>query len=68
MRSTLATRPAAPPTPDDGLGEPADVARGSRRERIRAKPGVGHVYRIGVFIAACCASRSAWRSWCCPAR
>lgn len=51
MRSTLATRPAAPPAPDDGLGQPADVARGSRRERIRAKPGVGHAYRIGVFIA-----------------
>lgn len=37
MRSTLAIR--------------SDVPRGSRRERIRAKPGIGHAYRIGVFVA-----------------
>ena len=35
---------------DDGLGEPAFVPRGGLRDRIRAKPGLGHAYRIGVFL------------------
>jgi uncharacterized membrane protein YbaN (DUF454 family) len=39
------------PGSDDGLGEPAVVPRGSLRERIRAKPGLGQAYRIGVFVA-----------------
>src|SRR3954453_5042332 len=37
--------------PADGLGRPVAVARASRRERIRSKPGLGHAYRIGVFVA-----------------
>src|SRR3954452_16030047 len=37
--------------PDDGLGRPVDVPRASRRARIRSKPGVGHAYRGGVFVA-----------------
>src|SRR3954452_15735260 len=37
--------------PDDGLGRPVDVPRASRRARIRSKPGVGHAYRTGVFVA-----------------
>jgi uncharacterized membrane protein YbaN (DUF454 family) len=45
------SHPAAPPDPDDGLGQPTKAPPGSRRERIRAKPGVGHAYRIGVFVA-----------------
>lgn len=36
---------------DDGLGAPSRVPKGSRRERIRAKPGLGHAYRIAVFVA-----------------
>ena len=34
---------------DDGLGQPAEVPKGGRRDRVRAKPGVGQAYRIGVF-------------------
>lgn len=37
-------------TPEDGLGRPEDVARPSRRDRIRSKPGLGQAYRIGVFL------------------
>ena len=35
---------------DDGLGQPAEVQKGSRRDRVRAKPGVGQAYRVGVFV------------------
>ena len=35
---------------DDGLGEPTKVPRGSRRDRIRSKPGVGQAYRVAVFL------------------
>src|SRR3954454_5986499 len=44
-------RQAASSTPDDGLGRPAEVPKGGRRDRIRKKPGVGHAYRVGVFVA-----------------
>ena len=36
---------------DDGLGQPADVPKGGWRDRVRSKPGVGHAYRVGVFVA-----------------
>jgi len=36
---------------DDALGRPVEVPRDSRRERIRSKPGLGHAYRVGVFVA-----------------
>jgi hypothetical protein len=36
--------------PDDGLGQSADVPRGSWRDRIRSKPGLRQTYRIGVFL------------------
>src|SRR5689334_23320704 len=32
------------------LGGAAPVPRGSRRDRVRRKPGVGQAYRIGVFV------------------
>jgi hypothetical protein len=41
----------APPDPDDGLGQPTAVPPDSWRERIRAKPGLGQCYRVGVFLA-----------------
>jgi Putative transmembrane protein (PGPGW) len=41
----------APPDPDDGLGRPAELPRGSRRDRIRSKPGLAQAYRVGVFLA-----------------
>jgi hypothetical protein len=41
----------AAPAADDGLGRPVPVARPGRRERIRSKPGLGHAYRVGVFVA-----------------
>ena len=33
------------------LGGERPVERGSRRDRIRSKPGLGHAWRIGVFLA-----------------
>ncbi len=38
------------PDPDDGLGEPSHVPRDSMRARIRSKPVLGEVYRVGVFV------------------
>src|SRR4051795_12439025 len=35
----------------DMLGGERPVERGSRRDRIRSKPGLGHAWRIGVFLA-----------------
>ena len=45
-RRRSSTSPAA-----GGLGQPADVAKGGWRDRVRCKPGVGHAYRAGVFVA-----------------
>jgi Putative transmembrane protein (PGPGW) len=39
------------PTAEDGLGQPAQVPRGSWRDRLRSKAGVGQAYRAGVFVA-----------------
>ena len=44
------SRPGGDAPSDDGLGEPAVVPRGGWRDRIRTKPGLGHAYRIGVFL------------------
>jgi len=43
---------------DDGLGRPVAVPRAGRRDRIRNKPGLGHAYRVSVFVAglACIAA------------
>jgi hypothetical protein len=35
---------------EDGLGPPSDVPRDSWRARMRAKPGIGHLYRVAVFV------------------
>ena len=35
----------------DALGGARPVERGSWRDRIRRKPGIGHAWRIGVFLA-----------------
>ena len=35
----------------DGLGEPAEVPKGSWRDRVRSKPGLAQLYRVGVFLA-----------------
>src|SRR5829696_7583068 len=35
----------------DGLGQPAEVPKGGWRDRMRSKPGIGHAYRVGVFVA-----------------
>jgi uncharacterized membrane protein YbaN (DUF454 family) len=43
-------RRESPAEAEDGLGEPVPVPQGGRRDRVRSKPGVGHAYRIGVFI------------------
>jgi hypothetical protein len=34
----------------DGLGQPAEVHKGGRRDRVRSKPGIGQAYRVGVFV------------------
>src|SRR3954453_10349256 len=36
---------------DDRPGRPVPVPRASRRQPLRSKPGLGHAYRIGVFVA-----------------
>ncbi len=36
---------------DKALGEAAPAPRGSLRDRIRTKPGLGQLYRVGVFVA-----------------
>lgn len=41
---------ATPSTPSDGLGRPAEVPRGGWRDRVRSKPGLREVYRVGVFV------------------
>jgi uncharacterized membrane protein YbaN (DUF454 family) len=43
--------PSIAEDPADGLGAPVDVPRGSLRERIRSKPGIGQAYRVLVFVA-----------------
>lgn len=49
--TVVAGTPQTPPTdPDDGLGQPVEVPREGLRARIRSKPGLGHTYRIGVFV------------------
>ena len=35
----------------DGQVRQAAAERRGRRERIRSKPGIGHTYRLGVFLA-----------------
>ncbi len=34
----------------DALGGQRPVPRGSFRDRMRRKPGIGHAYRVGVFL------------------
>jgi Putative transmembrane protein (PGPGW) len=51
-KSPAEPRPSAPATtPEDGLRPPSQVPKNGWRDRVRAKPGVGHAYRVGVFIA-----------------
>ncbi len=38
------------PNPTPGLGEPAPAPRNGWRDRTRRKPGIGHAYRVGVFL------------------
>jgi hypothetical protein len=35
----------------DALGAATPVEKGSRRDRIRSKPGMGPAWRVGVFLA-----------------
>ena len=37
--------------PTEVLGDSVDVPKDSRRDRIRAKPGLREAYRVGVFVA-----------------
>jgi hypothetical protein len=32
------------------LGDPVEVPKGGWRDRVRSKPGLGHAYRVGVFV------------------
>ena len=36
---------------DEALGDPTPVPKEGWRDRIRTKPGIGQLYRAGVFIA-----------------
>lgn len=44
------TREAGCPDCTDGLGKPTPVAHGSLRDRIRSKPGLSQLWRVGVFV------------------
>ena len=35
---------------EDALGGERPVERGSFRDRVRSKPGIGHAWRVGVFV------------------
>lgn len=35
---------------EDFVPEPSDVPEGGFRDRMRHKPGIGHLYRLGVFV------------------
>jgi uncharacterized protein (TIGR02611 family) len=48
MTSTKSRSSEANPAP--GLGGAAPVPRGSWRDRVRRKPGIGQAYRVGVFL------------------
>lgn len=43
-------REAGCPECADGLGAATPVEKGSRRERIRSKPGLAQAWRVGVFL------------------
>lgn len=45
------TREAGCPDCTDGLGKPTAVEHGSLRHRIRSKPGLAQLWRVGVFVA-----------------
>lgn len=46
----LTRREAGCPDCTDGLGPATPVVKGSWRDRIRSKPGLAQVWRIGVFV------------------
>ena len=45
------THEAGCPDCTDGLGKPTPVEHGGFRDRIRSKPGLAQVWRVGVFLA-----------------
>ncbi len=49
------------PSSGDKLGGQTEVPPGGWRDRMRSKPGIGHFYRVGVFVAglACIAAGAA---------
>jgi hypothetical protein len=49
--ATAVSQDASRRADEDGLGRPAPVPRGGWRDRVRSKPGLGHFYRVGVFLA-----------------
>jgi hypothetical protein len=44
-------REAGRPDGTDGLGAATPVEKGSRRDRIRSRPGAAQAWRVGVFLA-----------------
>jgi hypothetical protein len=48
---TTRTAPGAAEAATEALGHPAPVPAGSWRDRVRSKPGLGPLYRVGVFLA-----------------
>ena len=49
-RAAAGDEPVASEAPGDEAIAPAKVPRGSWRDRMRTKPGIGLVYRVGVFV------------------
>jgi uncharacterized membrane protein YbaN (DUF454 family) len=48
--STSTNSRSSEANPAPGLGDAAPVPRGSWRDRVRRKPGIGQLYRVGVFV------------------
>ncbi len=50
-RTAARDEPVATDAPGEDAVAPAKVPRGSWRDRVRSKPGIGLAYRVGVFVA-----------------
>lgn len=49
-RTASDDEPVVSDAPGEEVIAPAKVPRGGRRDRLRSKPGIGLVYRVGVFL------------------
>jgi hypothetical protein len=50
MTTNFPSGESVAPDLEDGLGEPTEVPRNGWRDRVRSKPALREVYRVGVFV------------------